>query len=256
MKHDASTFPVLDRERLLSHPKGSKTQDIQRILHSPQSEDWVTWNVIRLLQRRHTGSWWPELVNLALTHAVALDRSLAHSPIQTVDLWRLVPSPQQYELSSRRRMADSDNPVWRERATNPKPVEGSTEVDCVLEGEDILVCIEAKLRSDVSPRTKYDPMRNQIVRNIDCVIEEAGNRQPCFWMVVRDRNPECEYTQLVDGYREDCRKLAAVLPHRDPCVLSAIVDAIAIVEWRELLPLLPRTTEFGDVLDELRRRVA
>ena len=74
-------------------------------------------------------------------------------------------------------------------------------------------------------------------------------------MIVRDRLPAYLYTQLVDAYRSDRRCLAQALPHRDPLVLSAVVHALAIIEWRELLALLPRTSEFADVLAELRRRV-
>lgn len=252
----ASSFPVVDREYLLRLPKAGKPQDIRRIFHSPRSEDWVTWNVMRLLQRRQDGSWWPELVELAQAHAPDVDSALVADAVPALDLWRLVPSPPLYEVASRRRMAASDNAMWRERAANPRPVEGDTEVDCVLEGGDFLVYIEAKLDSDVSGRTKYDPTRNQIVRNIDCVIEESDGRRPIFWMIVRDRLPGFDYARLVDSYRFDHAALATALPHRNPAVLSAVVDALAVIEWRELLPLLPREPEFGDILTELRHRVA
>ena len=256
MNNASASFPLVDREHLLRLPKAGKPQDICRILHSPKSEDWVTWNVMRLLQHRQDGSWWPELVKLAQAHAQNLDAALAAGAVPALDVWRRVPSPPLYEVASRCRMAASDNAEWRERAANPKPVEGHTEVDCVLEGGDFLVYIEAKLCSDVSARTKYDPTRNQIVRNIDCVIEEAGSRRPCFWMIVRDRLPKFEYAQLVESYRVDHATLARTLPHRNSAVLSALVDGLAVIEWRELLPLLPREPEFTDVLGELRRRVA
>ena len=153
-------------------------------------------------------------------------------------------------------MNSSDDVAWRKRAAKPKPVEGPTEVDVVLDGNDYLVFIEAKLHSDISERTTYDPERNQIVRNIDCVIEEAGNRRPYFWMFVRDRHPKFKYSETVARYRTDLRLLASALPHRDPAVLSTVVQWIAIMEWRELLPILPATPELSDVLAELRRRVA
>lgn len=256
MNTPSASFPLLDDELLMRLPKAGKPQDIRRILHSPISEDWVTWNAMRLLQRRRDGSWWRELASLARADAPALDASLAAGALPRVDLWRVVPPPPDYELASRRRMAASENAGWRERAANPKAVEGHTEVDCALEGADFLVFIEAKLRSDVSPRTTYDPLRNQIIRNIDCVIEQAGDRRPYFWMVVRDRLPVYLYAQFVDDYRNDRRSLARALPHRDPAVLSGVADALAIIEWRELLPLLPRATEYAGVLAELRRRVA
>lgn len=256
MQTPSDSFPLVDGDLLLQLPKAGKTQDIHRILHSPRSEDWVTWNVMRLLQRRDKGSWWPELADLARTRAPGLEASIAAGSAPAIDLWRLVPPPPAYERASRLRMSASDNAVWRERAADPKPVEGNTEVDCLLEGDNLLVYVEAKLHSDVSDRTKYDPGRNQIVRNIDCVIEQAGNRRPCFWMIVRDRLPALRFMQLVDGYRDDQTTLAKALPHRSPAVLSAVIDRLAVMEWRELLPLLPHTTDFADVLAELRRRVA
>ena len=63
--------------------------------------------------------------------------------------------------------------------------------------------VEAKLGSDISMNTKYDPQRNQIVRNIDCLIENAGERLPIFWMLVRDEAPERAYVQLMKNYKAD-----------------------------------------------------
>lgn len=253
---DYSTpFPFVDLERLRSHPKANKPSDLHRILKSPQSEDWVTWNVLQAIQRREPASWWPELVSLANSHAPALDDSLAYSSPPVIDLWRTVPTPPEYERVSRLRMASSDKAEWRKRAQNPKPVEGPTEVDAALNGDDYLIFVEAKLGSDISERTTYDPLRNQIVRNIDCVIECAGDRRPYFWMFVKDRKPKLMYSDIICRYRSDPRTLKMEMPHRDPAVLACIVQEIAMVEWRELLPLLPDTPELSDVLAELRRRV-
>jgi hypothetical protein len=41
-----------------------------------------------------------------------------------------------------------------------------------------LLFVEAKLGSDVATHTTYDEARNQIVRNIDCVLETACDREP------------------------------------------------------------------------------
>ena len=152
-------------------------------------------------------------------------------------------------------MESSDNAEWRKRAQNSKPVEGPTEVDAVLKGDDYLIFVEAKLGSDVSEQTTYDPLRNQIVRNIDCVIEHTGDRRPYFWMFVKDRRPKFRYSAIIDRYRSDPRTLETEVPHRDPAVIACIVRGIAVMEWRELLLLLPNTPELLDVLAELRRRV-
>ena len=151
-------------------------------------------------------------------------------------------------------MANSSRAEWQKRADNPRPVEGPTEVDIVFEGIEYLVFVEAKLGSDVSAGTTYDPIRNQIVRNIDCAIEEAGGRQPLFWMFVKDRQPQFSYSEIIDEYRSDVRLLKSLLPHRDTGVLARMVEGIAVVEWRELMALLPDTPGLADVQTEIRRR--
>ena len=253
MDQQSTPFPFVDFEQLLAHPKALKRDDLKRILRSPQSEDWVTWNVLRVIQRRT--SWWPALVSLAREEAVELDDSLVSGRTPAVVFWHRVPTPCAYEHASRVRMASSDNAKWRKRAENPRPVEGPTEVDAVFEGTEYLVFVEAKLGSDVSERTTYDPLRNQIVRNVDCAIEEAGDRQPIFWMFVKDRQPQFKYSNIIDEYRSDVRLLESQLPHRDPAVLARLVKGIAVVEWRELMTLLPDTLELTDLLTEIRRRV-
>jgi hypothetical protein len=50
-------FPILHLPQLLAHPvKGAKGQDLERILTSPRSEDYVTWNVVQLLKALSSGS--------------------------------------------------------------------------------------------------------------------------------------------------------------------------------------------------------
>lgn len=102
------------------------------------------------------------------------DTWLAFQPPPVINFWREVSSPPSYEAASRRRLADSDDDEWRKRAANARAVEGDMEVDIVLEGEAYLIFVEAKLHSGIAERTKYDRKRNQIIRNIDCVIEDAG----------------------------------------------------------------------------------
>ena len=252
-QEQSTPFPFVDFDQLLAHPKAGKREDLERILRSPQSEDWVTWNVLRAIQLQ--AYWWPAVVSLAQGQAFELNDSLASSRPPAVDLWRRVATPPAYEHVSRTRMASSKEAEWRKRADIRKPVEGWTEVDAVLEGDEYLVFVEAKLSSDVSEHTKYDPLRNQIERNIDCVIEEAADRQPLFWMFVKDRRPQFRYSKIIEDYRSDVRLLESRLPHRDPGVLAQMVKGIAVVEWRELVPLLPDTPGLTDVLAEIRRRV-
>ena len=249
----STPFPFADLDLLLKHRKARKPRDLCRILQSPNSEDWLTWNVLCLLQRRI--DWWPAVVHLMSAQGLAWRDLLASSTSPVVDLWRQVPSPPAYERASRKRMDRSQNTALRKRATDPQPVEGPTEVDAVFDGDRHLVFVEAKLNTDVSEHTTYDPFRNQIERNIDCAIEQAGSREPVFSMFVKDRRPDSTYSKSIECYRSDASVLQARLPHRNPDLLSRMVKNIAAVEWREIVALLPDTRELAEVLAEIHRRV-
>jgi hypothetical protein len=152
-------------------------------------------------------------------------------------------------------MRASNNREWRDRALNPKPVEGETEVEVSLEGAGYLVYVEAKLRSDIGARTTYDPYRNQIVRNIDCVLEYRARRRPYFWMFARDRRPERTYVQLLKQYRRDPGMLAEQLPHRSRREIDEVSRTLAIITWRELLEAVtPEDREERVVYRELQKR--
>ncbi len=43
---NAIGFPILNEPALLDSPKGRKTQDVERIGYSSNSEDWVTWELL------------------------------------------------------------------------------------------------------------------------------------------------------------------------------------------------------------------
>jgi hypothetical protein len=131
-------------------------------------------------------------------------------------------------------------------------VEGHTEVDAVFEGRGYLLFAEAKLGSDISANTTYDPDRNQIVRNIDVLLESCSARFPVFWLIANDRGPSRAYVQLMRSYREDPRGLLALLPHRSPEQIERVQPTLAIVLWRDLLDALE--PQPGAVLDELLRR--
>lgn len=236
----------------MSSPKARKRGDIERILHSENSEDYVTWNFFQLLGSVPAACWWPEL--LKLTGVTSLDP--ADTP--AVRLWQTTAAPRAYEALSRERMRTSDNLAWCKRSFDMGPVEGPSEIDITFEGQGYIVFVEAKLGSDVSLTTTYDPERNQIARNIDCVLEICGKRRPIFWMFVRDRQPVRAYTQLMDRYRT-VPELRRSVPHRALARLAEIASGLAVVTWSELLALLAGPARTGmetEVERELRRRVS
>jgi hypothetical protein len=227
-------FPILNLAALRALPKATKRQDLERMLSSPDSEDWVTWSLLNLLIAQRPLDWWRQLVAAGRTANKGLQLSIGAQDHPRLEFWRKVPSPAGYEQASRMRMRQSADPHVAARSRNPKPVEGDSEIDVVLSTNRHLVFIEAKLHSDISMHTTYDPCRNQIIRNIDCLLESASYREPFFWMIVRDSEPRRMYCQLVDEYGRHPETLISQLPHRDPEALKKIVQSIAVIRWQDL----------------------
>ena len=253
------SFPVVDLDHLLDSHKGRKMQDIERILHSPNSEDWVTWTFFRILLTQYPTGWWGHLVSAARRRNSELVFPFDERSVPRPALWSAVPSPLAYEAASRVRMRESGNREWVLRAQNPDPVEGSSEIDVTFEHDQFLVFVEAKLGSDISMDTKYDPQRNQIARNIDCLIEKAGDRTPVFWLMVRDEAPDRAYVQLMNAYKADPTILARELPHRDPSKLHEVSRNLTTLLWSDFSELVcgPGWDEISTAVKrELARRIS
>jgi hypothetical protein len=252
------TIPVLNLEQLQDIPKGRKTQDMVRILHSPNSEDWVTWNFFQIMVKQFPSGWWSHIVSAARRRNSDLDFPFDDRSLPTSKLWMSVCSPSAYEKRSRARMLASEDREWISRAQLPAPVEGSSEIDITFEHDKFLVFIEAKLGSDVSMFTRHDPQRNQIARNIDCLIEKAGDRMPVFWLLVKDEEPARAYVQLTNGYKSDPNLLARDLPHRDVETLNHIAQNLTVLLWSDFHELVCTPgidSEVNIVKQELERRI-
>ncbi len=252
-------YSLLDADRLMALPKARKEEDMRRMLHSPNSEDWVTWNAFAIVEKLASQTWWKHLVRLAqqANPMAILPGNWEETPV--VSLWRCVPSPKEYERASRERMRGSSVPAVVTRSKRASWVEGESEIDVSLRNASLTVFLEAKLGSDISLRTTNDPSRNQIVRNIDCLIEEAGKTVPVFWMLVRDSGAGRSYSQLLATYRENPSKLAEAIPHRDPSLVAEIARRLSLILWKDFLAvaeITPTTDKLiSSVYEELLARV-
>lgn len=250
--------PILNLSELMASPKGRKPHDMERIRCSPNSEDWVTWTFFQIMLRQHPERWWGHILAAARRRNAGLRFPFDDHSLPRLVLWSSVPAAAEYEAQSRIRMRNCGNAEWVLRASNPAPVEGNSEIDIALEHEEFLVYVEAKLGSDVSMSTSYDPQRNQIVRNIDCLLANAGSRLPIFWMVVRDEAPDRAYVQLMKSYQAEPALLARDLPHRDPARLNAVAQNLTILLWRDFAESLCGPgwdAECTAVKQELERRI-
>jgi len=61
----------------------------------------------------------------------------------------------------------------RKEAETKRILEGHTQVDAIIETDNLLILIEVKFTSDISPYTKFSLSRNQIARLIDVGISKA-----------------------------------------------------------------------------------
>lgn len=70
-----------------------------------------------------------------------------------------------------------ENKLKKENAS----FEGNTNLDLLIEGisnnKKTTIFIEAKFLSDISYQIKYNPVRDQIIRNIDCGIDYVQNKE-------------------------------------------------------------------------------
>jgi hypothetical protein len=262
MQEKEPHFPIVDRAEFDRHPKSQKPKDRERVLFSNASEDWVTWTAFRLLKSCTPNSWWPGLVSLAKSNNPSLSLPPDWNETPEIKLWETTTSPAAYESTSRKRMRSSGNPAWIARGANPKPVEGLSEIDVILQNATMLIFVEAKLGSDISQRTTYDPKRNQIVRNIDCLIDQAQERVPVFWMLVRDREQARLYTQLINHYRTEPNVLVQELPHSDASRVVSVAQNLSLILWKDLLYKVVQGSQSNDdeqtqsIKKELWRRVS
>jgi hypothetical protein len=138
--------------------------------------------------------------------------------------------------------------------TSRRPI----QIDIAFDHEQFLVYVEAKLGSDIAMNTKYNPQRNQMIRNIDCLIASAGDRKPIFWLLVKDEAPARDYVQLMNTYKADPSLLFRDLPHRDAETLKGSAQNLTLLLWSDFRDLVcgcssdPETTA---VQRELERRI-
>jgi hypothetical protein len=72
---------------------------------------------------------------------------------------------------------------WQRQHKPIGSIEGSTEVDLVIESEAFVTFVEAKMNAAPSNGTKADPERNQLVRNLDVGYRSAAQQGKAFALV-------------------------------------------------------------------------
>ncbi|GHH96877.1 hypothetical protein [Neobacillus kokaensis] len=145
-------------------------------IRSENSEDAVTWNIFRTLQKIDPELWLPKLFQASF-------RKLRYDIVQDmkISLWKKFTPP-----------AGVQNP------------EGPTEVDVMLENDHFVWFIEVKYKSDISMKTVHDNSRNQILRNIDIGSDYAGKKDFYFSLLILDEKYSPKGVQIIDSYKNEC----------------------------------------------------
>ena len=129
-------------------------------------------------------------------------------------------------------------------------LEGHTKLDGLLLNASggYAVHFEAKVLSDVAPRTSFDALRNQLARNLD-----AMNADPPRGGALSKRNPERSllalltpelfrehprsrlYGYLYDDYREHRGHLAEDLPHLHPSASESLSRRLGWLTFEDVI---------------------
>jgi hypothetical protein len=144
-------------------------------------------------------------------------------------------------------------------------LEGHTQADALLlDGSTgCAVIFEAKAFSDVSIHVTFDVMRNQIARNIDCMLEDnpklappLNQRRPertMFVLLTPRMFQEHPASRLFGGlmreYRENPSALQRDLPHRD-VDWEAVSRRIGWLTWEDCEEILPGSCRWLQRPDE------
>jgi hypothetical protein len=202
----------------LATMRGSKRDK----LRSENSEDALTWNVFKSLGQVDPGFWLPLLRAKAFPNAAAT----VEPHIVTTHLWMEVHPPPSLHLHQK----DED----------------PSEIDIVIETEVSVWFIEAKFNSDISTKTTNNPMRDQIIRNLDVGSWYAGIRDFYFALLITDEERSPKGVRVL----ETVWPSVPSLPHRPDGMKN--IKGCGLLRWRDIAQVLlaaadgaPRDDERG-----------
>jgi hypothetical protein len=191
-------------------------------LRSENSEDAVTWNVLRSLRQVEPQAWLPKLMEMALPTI-----SLAVSAPVIIELWRTVcPPPSLLGLGE----------------------EGDSEIDVIIETPAWVWFIEAKYQSDISTRTTTRPLRDQVLRNIDVGSYYAGVRDFVFTLLIRDESRSRLGAESITRYSDLAEPRRLLAEHRPDGLMN--LRAVTLLTWADLADVLLEARSRARRLDE------
>jgi len=199
--------------------RGAKTDSMR----SENSEDALTWNVFRSLAQVNPTFWLPRLFTRAFDRAEDM-RAQATKGTALVERYS----------GSRLRFFQK--------------AEGESEIDVLIETEQIVWFIEAKFRSDISERTTNNPDRDQVIRNLDVGTWYAGVREFYFSLLLLDAPQATKGTALVERYSGSRDDVLRRLPHRPDGLAN--LRGTGRLRWSQLAAVLAECADAAPRADE------
>jgi hypothetical protein len=174
-------------------------------------------------------------------------------------------SPARYREFLRAHLADR-HPLRRRvesAETRRSALEGRTHLDALLlnRSKRFAVHVEAKLLSDIDTKISYDALRNQLARNLDCMLEPPrpgkegplAKRRPDRSLFVlltpelfRRHWQSRLYGHLLREYRSDPAALQRDLPHRSGAECASLSRRIGWMTFEDVKAVVPDACRWLD----------
>ena len=182
-------------------------------LGSENSEDAMTWNVFKTLEKLNPEKWFSEIF-----------------PYITLE------EDEQF-LDPMLRFWDKYFPPM----LRPLP-EGETHVDLTIETSKKLIFIEAKYKADISKNTKHDSNRDQIIRNIDVGSWAAKKRAKEFYFVLLTLQSNTYSIDKLQHYKSNPSNIIEEIGsyRRDIKDYVALCENIHVIYWDQILNSLQK----------------
>ncbi|MCM3764389.1 hypothetical protein [Neobacillus niacini] len=208
---------IIDKyNRVFSKMRVSKLEAIRSI----NSEDAMTWNAFRTLQKIDPEIWLPLLFQQTFQEQRC---DLVEN--MKISLWKKLSPPVEWGLR-----------------------EGDSEIDVMLENDHFVWFIEVKYKSDVSMGTTHDKARNQILRNIDLGTDYSGDKDFYFSLVILDEKHSPKGIGIIEKYGNSVESVGENLPHRGGQLPN--LKKISLLKWQELRDLFGYCEEHAQYEDE------
>jgi hypothetical protein len=180
-------------------------------LGSENSEDAMTWNVFKTLEKSNPECWFSEIFPQIILDK---DEQFIDPMLKFWD--KFFP------------------PLLRSFP------EGSTQIDLTIETSNKLIFIEAKYKADISKNTKYDPNRDQIIRNIDVGSWAAKKRAKEFYFILLTLKTNTYSIDKLHYYKSNPSNIIEEIGsyRRDIKDYVAMCENIHVIYWDQILSFL------------------